>query len=40
MKQAGGLQDGGKRVAAAGLETRAVVTRATAISNNPILFFI
>jgi len=39
MKQAGGLQSG-KRDAAADEEASAVVTRATAASNNPILFFI
>jgi hypothetical protein len=39
MKQAGGLQNG-KGLAATGLEPRAVATRATAIRNNTILFFI
>jgi hypothetical protein len=39
MKQAGGLQKG-KGFAATGLETRAVVARAMASRNNPILFFI
>jgi hypothetical protein len=39
MKQAGGLHNG-NRVAAAGVEASAVVTSATAASNNPVLFFI